>query len=160
MDKQDLALVNKYAGCFGNIRFSMVGLEAFLAERDAIKSQDRSVPIERVDNLRKVLMLYGLSGIEDSQEQMQARFDEHIDTLLSHIINHAIPQQADREALLYQAWKAGIKSQAKSMPDFDEPRYEWQWYTISPRGLNIQLLHTTKPPKKPKPQKDLVSAGE
>lgn len=141
MDKQDLALVNKYAGCFGNIRFSMIGLEAFLAERDAIKSQDRNVPIERVDNLRKVLMLYGLSGIEDSQEQMQARFDEHIDTLLSHIINHVIPQQADREAL-YQAWKAGTKSQAKNMPDlpdFDEPRYEWQWYTISPRGLKYSI---------------------
>ncbi len=35
MNEQDLALVNKHAGCFGNIIFTMVGLEAFLAERDA-----------------------------------------------------------------------------------------------------------------------------
>lgn len=40
MNEQDLALVNKHAGCFGNIIFTEVGLEAFLAERDAIKHKE------------------------------------------------------------------------------------------------------------------------
>lgn len=40
MNEQDLALVNKHAGCFGNIIFTEVGLAAFLAERDALKHKE------------------------------------------------------------------------------------------------------------------------
>jgi hypothetical protein len=53
MDKQDLALVNKYAGCFGNIRFSKIGLEAFLAERDAQQADKVAALQAEIETLRR-----------------------------------------------------------------------------------------------------------
>lgn len=45
----------------------------------------------------------------------------------------------DKEALLYQAWEAALRTQAKVEPDFNESLYEWRWYTIDPRGLKYSI---------------------
>lgn len=91
MNEQDKELVNKHAGCFGNIIFTASSLNEFLAERDALKHKELLA-------IHEVLQCIGCEHEANADDTWTVK---------------GVKQLAER----VQKSEAALNSQAKSVPE-------------------------------------------